>query len=138
MAADAPKVDSSKELKKFQGTWRTVSMVIDGRVVPNRDIQGRRVIITGKEYVIVDGEETIQRGVFKIDPAQSPKQIDTIPADGSNAGKADRGIYEFDGGKLRLCYAPPGKDRPTDFSADDGSSRWLAVDEREKPEGEKP
>jgi uncharacterized protein (TIGR03067 family) len=130
VAADGPENDPARELEQFQGTWKTVSMVIDGRDVPPEEIEFRQVIITGNNYVVVDGNRTIQRGTFRLDPAASPKRIDTMPADGPNQGKVDRGIYELDGGSVRLCHAPPDKDRPTEFSAKKGTGRWLVLDQR--------
>jgi uncharacterized protein (TIGR03067 family) len=130
VAADGPEDAAARELEKFQGTWKTVSMVIDGRQVPAEEIEFRQVIITGNNYRVVDGNRTIQRGTFRLDPAARPKRIDTMPADGPNQGKVDRGIYELDGGTLQLCHAPPDKDRPTEFSARSGTGRWLVLDQR--------
>jgi hypothetical protein len=31
-----------------------------------------------------------------------------------------------------MCYSPPGKDRPKDFEAKEGTARTLSVWEREK------
>jgi uncharacterized protein (TIGR03067 family) len=130
IAADGPQDDPARELEKFQGTWKTVSMVIDGRQVPGAEIEFRQVVITGDKYVVIDGNRTIQRGTFRLDPTARPRRIDTTPADGPNQGKVDRGIYELDGGTLRLCHAPPDRDRPTEFSAGEGTGRWLVLDQR--------
>ena|SRR5438093_5258911 len=105
-------------------------MVIDGRQVPDEELEFRRVIIIDDKYVVVDGNRTIQRGSFRLVPGKSPKQIDTIPADGPNKGQVDRGIYQWEGGSLRLCYAPPTRGRPSEFSAEPGSGRWLVLDQR--------
>ncbi len=131
-ASPPPAADdaSKNDLKRFQGTWRTVSLTIDGRKIPDDEIQDRRVIIIDDRYVVVDGNKTIQRGSFRLDASKTPKQINTFPADGPNKGKVDLGIYELDGDILRLCYAPPGRTRPTEFSAEQGSGRWLTTDAR--------
>jgi hypothetical protein len=46
-------------------------------------------------------------------------------------GKAGRthlpGIYKLDDGTFTLCYARPGKGRPTDFKAKEGSGHSLSV-----------
>jgi uncharacterized protein (TIGR03067 family) len=126
--------DPVEELERLQGTWRVESMTIDGTKIPGDELTGRRVIVIDDRYVVIDGTRTIQRGRFRIDPSKTPKRIDTIPADGANAGKVDKGIYEINGDTLRLCYAPPGQDRPTEFNAEEGSGRWVSVDRRVGPE----
>jgi uncharacterized protein (TIGR03067 family) len=35
------------------------------------------------------------------------------------------GVYELDGDEFRICYAPPGKERPKDFSAKAGTGHRL-------------
>lgn len=126
--------DSSKEREKFQGTWWTVSMERDGRTIPAKELKGRRVIIKEDKYIIFDGDKILQRGTFKLDPSTTPRQIDTTPTTGRNAGKTDKGIYELKDGVLKLCYAPPGEPRPEEFSAEEGTGRWLTIDHRKKPE----
>jgi len=139
LVADAPGSDRSDELGKFQGTWKTASMEIDGRRMPDEALEQRKVIIINDRYVVIDGNRTIQRGTFRIDPSRTPKQIDTVPADGPNAGRTDRGIYEFrEDGTLRMCHAPPGAERPTEFSAEAGSGRWMVLDRREAPAAREP
>lgn len=130
VTADGPEDDPAREIEKLQGTWKTVLMVIDGREVPREEIEFRQVVITGNQYVVSDGNTTIQRGSFRLDPSVRPRRIDTTPADGPNQGKVDRGIYELDGGTLRLCHAPPDRDRPAEFSAPKGTGRWLVLDQR--------
>jgi uncharacterized protein (TIGR03067 family) len=70
------------------------------------------------------------KGTFKLDATQSPKTIDSVLA--GQEGKPIPGIYEFDGDKLRICAAPPGKPRPKDFEARLGSQHTLVVWEREE------
>ena len=72
----------------------------------------------------------IGKGTFKIDPAAMPKAIDSSPA--ADPSKPILGIYEFDGDTLRVCNAPPGKPRPSDFEAKAGSGHTLTVWQPEK------
>src|SRR5207249_4981193 len=67
--------EQAQELAKFQGTWKTAAMVIDGRQVPDEELEFRRVIIIDDKYAVVDGNRTIQRGSFRLDPTKDPKQI---------------------------------------------------------------
>ena len=54
---------------------------------------------------------------------------------GKNEAGRDKpllGIYEFDGEKMKLCFAGPGKERPTAFTSEAGSGQTLTVWVREK------
>lgn len=44
------------------------------------------------------------------------------------------GIYEFGEETRRMCFAPPGKERPTVFAFTPGSEIILVTFEREKTE----
>ena len=46
--------------------------------------------------------------------------------------RRQHGIYEFDGEKMKLCFAGPGKDRPTAYTAEAGPGHTLTVWVREK------
>src|SRR5262249_35156758 len=56
-----------------------------------------------------------------------PKHYDSTHAD----GKRLKGIYEFDGDKLRLCIAAPGVDRPTAFAKKPGDRLTIVTYERD-------
>jgi uncharacterized protein (TIGR03067 family) len=130
IASGATTRDANQDLEALQGTWRSIAMVIDGRRIPAAALEHRRVIITGDKYVVVDGERTLRRGTFRFDSATAPKQIDALPADGPNVGKFDRGIYELATDILQVCWAPPGRPRPTNFAPEPGSKQWMATDQR--------
>jgi uncharacterized protein (TIGR03067 family) len=131
--AGGPVNDPDPDLERLQGTWATAAMIIDGWTIPEVALTQRRVIIIDDKYVVVDENRTLRRGTFRIDAAATPKRIDTRPADGPNAGQVNPGIYEFVGDLLRLCYAPPGRPRPVDFTSSLGSGQWLVTDRKEVP-----
>jgi uncharacterized protein (TIGR03067 family) len=96
------------------------------------------MVATGKR-VAKDGETTISmsgqlyfKAKFSIDPTKKPKAIDYVMTDGPTKGKTHLGIYELDGDTVKFCFAAPGKDRPTEFTAKDGSQNTLSVWKREK------
>ena len=38
-----------------------------------------------------------------------------------------KGIYEIDGDNYKVCFAPPGKDRPKEFSSKGDEGLTLSV-----------
>jgi uncharacterized protein (TIGR03067 family) len=53
--------------------------------------------------------------------------MDITFATGPDKGKTVYGIYRFEGDKLRVCLALPGKPRPAKFEASAGSGLVLEV-----------
>ena len=124
---------AKKELKKLEGTWATVSIEAAGQKVTDEDkIKTRKLTTTGAKYTLKVGDETVQ-GTIEINPTKKPKTIDVKPDSGTNKGKTLLGIYELDGDSLKLCLAPPGKDRPTAFATAAENAQQLVVYKREKP-----
>jgi hypothetical protein len=50
--------------------------------------------------------------------------VDLHPRDPKNFRQ---GIWKLDGNTLTICYADPGRPRPTEFTASAQSKRWLLV-----------
>jgi uncharacterized protein (TIGR03067 family) len=120
--------DDDKELAKLKGKWDITSVERDGKAMDTfkdgaRDIDGAKYTMTSKA-----GAKFI--GAFKIDPSKKPKVMDLMPEDGQYKGKTLLGIYELDGDTLKICFAEPGKDRPTEFSSKNGCV--LAIHKRAK------
>jgi hypothetical protein len=55
-----------------------------------------------------------------------------LPDTAKDKTKPTLGIYAFDGDRLKMCFAAPGKERPTDFGSKKGSGQQFSVWEREK------
>jgi len=66
------------------------------------------------------------------DPTQKPKTIDFTPTTGDAKDKLHLGIYQLGENARKLCFAPPGKERPTEFSSEPGSGHILVKFERVK------
>ena len=118
------------ELKPFQGNWEVVELVEDGHVVPQEAIP--EWLPSGGHFEIVDNSMLFtshddgkkHAKVFEIDATQIPHGVDLVNRDGKEA----KGIYQFDDGKLVVCFADPDDGpRPTEFSAKKGSKRMLMV-----------
>ena len=120
------------ELKRFESTWKFVSINVDGHSVPAERFGEDRLILKGKEFRTTVGGTTTT-GTFKIDPTAAPKTIDITFADGPGKDNTQQGIYELDGDTQKICWAAPGKARPTEFEAKPKSGRILQVLEKVKP-----
>ena len=131
LAAEQPKSDADKkDLERMQGDWAAVSMIHDGHKLPDDDAQSLFRTMKAEQYTVFLFKKVIGKGTFKIDALKRPKLIDFLPADTKT--KPMLGIYDFDGDAWKVCYSLPGKERPNEFTAKEGSGHTLAVWEREK------
>jgi uncharacterized protein (TIGR03067 family) len=127
-AEDAAK----KEMTLLEGEWSMVSGEANGMAMPEATAKtGKRVAKDGETTITVSGQVYF-KAKFSIDPSKKPKAIDYEMTEGPTKGKTHLGIYELDGDTVKFCFAAPGKDRPTDFTANEGSQRTLSVWKREK------
>jgi uncharacterized protein (TIGR03067 family) len=129
--ADDDKKDAEKELRHLEGTWKVVSREVDGQKVPDEEIKKLTLNIAagGKAALLSEGT-AIATADVTVFPAKKPKEIDLLFGQGENKGKTARGIYELKDDTLRICYAQPGRDRPTEFASKPGSGNTLAFYKR--------
>jgi uncharacterized protein (TIGR03067 family) len=133
LAAETPKEDASrKDLERMQGDWQGVSWVVDGTPVPDDDAQCMFRTIKGDQYIVFRFENPRGKGTLKLDATKTPKTIDALPDGPAAKAGPIAGIYEINGNTLKLCFAPPGKERPKDFTSKAGSGHTLTVWMREK------
>jgi uncharacterized protein (TIGR03067 family) len=132
--ADAPKEDPGvADRKAMQGDWACVSMIQDGTEVPADDAQALFRTVKDDHYTVFHFRRAVGKGTFKVDATKNPRTIDFIPEGAPGGSKPLLGIYEWMGpDRYRVCYAPPGQERPADFSCKKGSQHTLAVWRREK------
>jgi uncharacterized protein (TIGR03067 family) len=124
--------DTKKEMAKLEGEWSMVSGNASGQSLPEEAVKsGKRVCKDGETTITISGKVYFKAKVT-IDPTQKPKAIDYEMREGPTKGKTHLGIYELDGDTVKFCFAAPGKDRPTDFTAKEGSERTLSVWKRDK------
>lgn len=119
-----------KALKKLEGTWKVVSVEVDGKKRANAQGTG---VFKGNTFTFRQKEQVVE-GTFTIDPAKSPKTLDLTVTKGKFKGKKSLAIYELKGDTLKACwtlFAKPGK-RPEKFETKDGSGLLLGVYKRQK------
>lgn len=117
-----------KDLDKLKGKWTVLSVERDGKELENFK-DGTREIDSDK-YTLTPKSGAKHSGTFKVDSGKKPKTMDMVPDGGQYKGKTLQGIYEIDGDTLKICFAEPGKDRPTEFTSKGG--QVLAVHKRAK------
>ena len=112
--------DAKTELKKLEGTWSMVSGEAKGEKLPESTIKSAKLTIVGDKHTVKVGEDTII-GTHKLDPTKKPKAIDAMDIEGPFKGKTTFGIYKVEKGVFTVCFAPPGKDRPKEFTTKSGT-----------------
>jgi uncharacterized protein (TIGR03067 family) len=137
LGAARPDDAAKKELDRFTGTWQAVSVERDGKAWSKEDVAKVKLIVKGEHYAFHVGDETV-KGMHKLDPTRDPKQIDAVRTEGPQAGETLKGIYTLDAENFKVCFAAPGKDRPTEFSSTAGGGHRLMAFKRSAPDGSRP
>jgi uncharacterized protein (TIGR03067 family) len=120
---------AKKELKKLEGTWVLVSGEKNGKELPEEILKNSKLVIAGNKHIVNIGDERFV-GTHELDPSEKPKTIDAV--DGPDKIKKMFGIYEVKGDQFKVCFAEPGKDRPTEFTGKEGSGCFIHVWKRTK------
>jgi uncharacterized protein (TIGR03067 family) len=132
--ADEPKKagPEGQELKKLAGRWSVVEETHGGKKTDVKKLAALAVRIDGKRLTIRDGTEVREESSISLDPKAKPAALDLKITSGADAGKVVKGIYKLEGGTLTVCVAEPGKDRPGEFAAREGTGWTLFVFKRAK------
>jgi uncharacterized protein (TIGR03067 family) len=112
---------------EFEGEWQMVSGVMNGAAMSSSDVQWVRRVTAGDETAVYAGPQVMLKANFSHDPSKSPKTIDYLNTAGTNKGKTQLGIYEFEGDLLRVCMAAPGSPRPSQFQSVRGDGATFTV-----------
>jgi uncharacterized protein (TIGR03067 family) len=135
LAAGAPSKDDQarKDLDEMKGTWKAVGGEEGGKPVTEEQARKFKLVVDGDRYTytVEDGSE--EQGTIKLDPGQKPKAMDVMIQSGDDKGKSQHGIYEVEGDTLKLCFAPPGEERPKEFATKEGSMTTVLIFKRQKP-----
>ena len=115
-APEAPLPPSPKtDLERLQGTWYLDSAMKDGNVLPKDKARETSIVFKGNTFSFpgLADYATSKAGTIKLDETKTPKQMDAI----STENEVMLGIYELDASGYRVCFAPAGKPRPTEFTS---------------------
>jgi len=134
-AGDAKDEAVKRDRQRIQGTWRVTSLIINGDKAEDEDAM-KITVVNGDDgtwSVRSEGNE-ISKGTSTFGPTKKPKTIDFTPTEGGAKGDHFLGIYELKQNTRRLCFAPSGRARPTEFSSTPENQHILVTFERVKSE----
>jgi uncharacterized protein (TIGR03067 family) len=132
-ASDEPEGKTARrELEKFDGSWVPVSVMDGGVAREEGELKGLRSVVKDGKVAHFNKGEEFARGSFTTDPGKTPAEIDYTHESGPEKGQTRKGIYKVEGATATFCYAPAGKDRPTEFASTRASGTRLLVLRKEK------
>ena len=121
---------TKKDLQRMQGDWAAVEISRDGFKLTPDDAQAYFRNVKGDAYTMSKYRKVVGTGTIKIDAGKAPREIDAQPAQAG--AKLQKGIYEWDGEKLKIYFGAPGGDRPKDFKTQPGVPGSFTLWEKEK------
>ena len=115
-----------EDLDRFQGAWQVVSINQEGEDKPlTGHFANLQAVMKGENRIVQSGDMIHAQSRYRIDPSTQPRAIDIVLTDSAMRGQTMLGIYEIKDDRLRLCLAPPGSERPCEFTAKAGSGHVL-------------
>lgn len=112
-AAEAAATSGRRSLR---GSWRAVSMMDHGQRVGEAQVRQLMFTFSEKTVTLRVGPRVLAETAYTIDAKAKPASIDM-----TFQGQATPGIYEFSGGKLRICLNDLAKGRPTKIPSEAGA-----------------
>jgi uncharacterized protein (TIGR03067 family) len=130
--------DTKSDKARLQGEWVIETWEVSGRPDPNG--VGDIVSIAAGKGRFIEKDDPCDECEFvvAIFSDEDPKQIDfkyTGSEHREDIGPGEdimRGIYEFDGDRLRICMGSGGDPRPTGFKTKPGDDRTLMLLRRQR------
>ena len=124
----ATQAELNRDRDLLGGNWEIQAITDDGESL-SADLIRAKIAEDGRVRIGVRGmsvtsprDDQKRLWAYRIDPAQSPKQIDVT----TQFDTVLKGIYTFEGDRLLVCVAKQEDDpRPTAFEASSGSDRIL-------------
>jgi len=107
----------------IEGIWAMEGAVFNGAVMAQPMVEWCKRTITGDVTVVSAGPRVMLKARFALDTSARPWHIDYVNLEGPDTGKRQLGIAELDRDSLRICMAPAGAERPTEFESFAGDRR---------------
>lgn len=119
----------SHDLDILQGVWSVTSLQLDGENTSGEMIAQAQIRIEGDRFVNT-GMGAVYTGTMKLDANVKPRRIELHFDSGPEAGNVNRGIYEVNADRWKLCLDTRGGPAPSKFASEPGSGVALEVLER--------
>jgi len=111
----ADKDDQDKTAKALEGKWNVVAGEEGGKKAAASDLKDATVTIRGTGLTVHKAGRD-EEMTFAIRKGGNRGEIDFTLTAGPDKGKTSKGIYSLEDDTLRITYAPPGEERPKEFS----------------------
>ena len=122
LGADKPDAEA------IQGTWIVAACELEAKLLPLSAFKELRYGLHKDGKWTLEGGPGFPKakaGTYTLNPKDKLKTVDLIPNDGPFKGKTFKGIYQLEGDEMKMCFAFPGKERPTSFTTQPESGLVL-------------
>jgi uncharacterized protein (TIGR03067 family) len=113
-------------LKRLQGEWTAVKIVLDGRELPAAMLTTGLRSATRHEVKITFAGQLMIHAQVRLDEGADPIHIDYYNLHGPAKGSIQHGIMKWAGEEACFNMAAAGRPRPDDFTCPAGSGRTLS------------
>jgi uncharacterized protein (TIGR03067 family) len=100
------------DMDTVQGDWQVVKLERPGSPGNPDELIRVRYAFDKDCATLMNGEQKVWEGVFRVDPMAEPQAIDFTGTADPHNGEKSFGIYRVEGDALTICV---GKMRPTEF-----------------------
>ena len=111
------------------GTWVPIHSIGDGEPTSDEDLHGITLTFARGRCEVRRAEFLIRQGTYRVDAAKIPCELDVWFEQSDLPELIDatlNGIYHVDRDHLQICYGPPGGNRASSFSGEQGTGQYLS------------
>jgi uncharacterized protein (TIGR03067 family) len=121
----------SADKPKVEGQHAVVAVERDGKALGEAEFKGATIRLTDDKLVAAnkDGTEFLTAD-HNMDATKTPCTIVVKPTAGSNKGKELQGLIERKDDTIRIIFALPGGERPTEFKTKDNQVMYTLKAEK--------
>ena len=115
-------------LKKLQGKWQLTGQEHGGKKAAAKEVAGITLEVSKAGFTTREGVDVKEdASVVHLDAKARPAALDLKITAGPDLDKVVKGVWKLEGETLTVCIAEPGKDRPKEFKASEGTGHTLLV-----------